>query len=64
MARGLEHEPGEAASQAGEYHEVNVFGSLTGRRIRARLGDPLPPSPRGFAWRLGDPDRHERDDAQ
>ena len=61
MTRGLEHNPGEPASEPGEYHEVNVFGSVTGRRVRARRGDVLPLSPRGFAWRLGErgTDSHE-----
>ena len=29
-----EHQPGEPASATGLYHEVNVFGSPTGRIVR------------------------------
>ena len=28
-----EHQPGEPASASGFYHEVNVFGSPTGRTV-------------------------------
>jgi hypothetical protein len=47
-----EHRPGEPASATGLYHEVNVFGSPTGRSVRAERGEWLPLAPRGFGWRL------------
>ena len=47
-----EHLPGEPASATGLYHEVNVFGSPTGRTVRAERGERLPLAPRGFGWRL------------
>ena len=47
-----EHRSGEPASATGLYHEVNVFGSPTGRSVRAERGERLPSAPRGFGWRL------------
>ena len=47
----LEHRPGEPASATGLYHEVNVFGTRTGRTVRAERGERLPSAPRGFGWR-------------
>ena len=47
-----EHQPGEPASATGLYREVNVFGSPTGRIVRAERGERLPLAPRGFGWRL------------
>ena len=47
-----EHRPGEPASATGLYHEVNVFGTRTGRTVRAERGERLPYAPRGFGWLL------------
>jgi hypothetical protein len=48
----LEHRPGELASATGLYHEVNVFGTRTGRTVRAERGERLPGAPLGFRWQL------------
>lgn len=50
MARGTEHRPGDPAPAPGLYHEVNVFGTRTGRSVRVSHGEPLPQAPRGFGW--------------
>ena len=47
-----EHRPGEPAFATGLYHEVNVFGTRTGRTVRAERGERLPRAPRGFGWHL------------
>jgi hypothetical protein len=39
-------------SATGLYHEVNVFGTRTGRTVRAERGERLPGAPLGFGWRL------------
>jgi hypothetical protein len=52
MTQMAEHRPGEPASATGLYHEVNVFGTPTGRTVRAERGDRLPGAPRSFGWRL------------
>jgi hypothetical protein len=44
--------PGDPALLSGEFEEVNIFGSRTGRVVLAMKGDELPPAPRGFGWRL------------
>lgn len=46
-----EREPGDPAPSSGEYQELNVFGSPTGRIVRVAQDDALPVSPRGFTWR-------------
>jgi hypothetical protein len=48
-----EHQPGEPASRAGRYDELNVFGTPTGKV--AHVGEELPNSPRGFSWRHAAP---------
>lgn len=54
MASGPEHRPGDPAPAAGLYHEVNIFGTPTGKSVRVQRGEPLPPGPLGFGWRLAD----------
>jgi hypothetical protein len=56
MAKADEHRPGDPAPETGHYEELNVFGSPTGRVHHATDGESLPPSPRGFTWRLVRPD--------
>ncbi len=51
-----DHDPGDPAPHTGEYHEINVFGSHTGRRVYADAGTRLPSLPRGYTWRYA-PDR-------
>jgi hypothetical protein len=51
-----EHLPGENASRAGRYQELNVLGSPTGQVAHVDEGEALPVSPRGFSWRhIGSP---------
>ena len=45
------YQPGKPAPRAGQYEELNVFGSPTGRMALMAEGDQLPPAPRGFTWR-------------
>jgi len=51
-----EHQPGEPASRAGRYDELNVFGTPTGKVTHVREGEELPHSPRGFSWRYAAPE--------
>ena len=37
-----EHRPGEPASRSGQYEELNVFGSRTGRMAHVEEGNELP----------------------
>jgi hypothetical protein len=46
-----EHLPGDPAPHTGQYHELNVFGTHTGRTIEVEQGERLPVLPRGFTWR-------------
>jgi hypothetical protein len=49
--------PGEPARHTGQYHELNVFGTHTGRTIEAERGEKLPSLPIGFTWRhVAEPD--------
>lgn len=54
MTRWTEHRPGDPAPAPGLYHEVNVFGTPTGRSVRVNHGEPLPQAPRGFNWRAAE----------
>jgi hypothetical protein len=45
------HRPGEPAFRSGQYEELNVFGSRTGRMAHVEEGKELPGAPRGFTWR-------------
>jgi hypothetical protein len=56
LARMPEHKPGQPASASGLYHEVNIFGTPTGRTERAYHGEPLPRGPRGWGWRPAEAD--------
>ena len=51
MAERQEHQPGAHAPVTGQYEELNVFGSSTGRVEHVREGERLPNAPRGFSWR-------------
>jgi hypothetical protein len=51
-----EHRPGEPASRSGQYEELNVFGSRTGRMAHVEEGKELPGAPRGFTWRHVEPE--------
>jgi len=46
-----EYRPGAPAPSTGHYEELNVFGSPTGKVVRAEEGSKLPAAPRGFSWR-------------
>lgn len=47
----IEHQPGDPAPSSGEYEELNVFGTPTGRIAEVAKGEQLPASARGFTWR-------------
>ena len=49
--RDDEHHPGTPAPASGHYHELNIFGSHTGKIVQVEEGEPLPFAPRGFKWR-------------
>jgi hypothetical protein len=51
MADRQEHQPGAHAPVAGQYEELNVFGTPTGKVAHVREGERLPRAPRGFSWR-------------
>ena len=40
-----------SAPATGNYEELNVFGSHTGKVVYVAEGDQLPPAPRSFTWR-------------
>jgi hypothetical protein len=42
---------GTPAPASGTYEQLNVFGRATGHRVAVEKDEPLPPLPRGFAWR-------------
>ena len=42
---------GTPAPESGSYEQLNIFGRATGHRVTVEQGMPLPPLPRGFAWR-------------
>ena len=46
-----EFQPGDRAPGSGEYEELNVFGSPTGRVAAVVKDEELPTAPRGFTWR-------------
>jgi len=46
-----EYQPGDRAPGAGEFEELNVFGTPTGRIVTVAKDDPLPGAPRAFTWR-------------
>jgi hypothetical protein len=51
----FEHQPGGPAPGTGEYEELNVFGTPTGRVAVVDKDEELPEAARGFSWRaLGD----------
>jgi len=51
MAERQEHQPGTHAPVTGQYEELNVFGTSTGRVEHVREGERLANAPRGFSWR-------------
>jgi hypothetical protein len=51
---GTEQQPGELAAETGDYEELNVFGTPTGKAVHAEQGQSLPPAPKGFTWRRVD----------
>lgn len=46
-----EYLPGDRAPGSGEYEELNVFGTPTGRVAAVAKDEELPAAPRGFTWR-------------
>jgi hypothetical protein len=46
-----EYLPGDRVPRSGDYEELNVFGSWTGRVTQMTEGDHFPPTARGFTWR-------------
>jgi hypothetical protein len=44
--------PGELAPVTGAYCLLNVFGTTTADSVTVMEGEPLPPCPYGFSWRL------------
>jgi hypothetical protein len=51
MSEDSQHQPGERASETGQFEELNIFGTPTGKIIDAQQGERLPILPRGFTWR-------------
>ncbi len=50
-----EHQPSGPAPSTGEYEELNIFGTPTGRVAVVEKDEELPDAARGFSWRpLGD----------
>jgi hypothetical protein len=46
-----EYRAGDVVPHSGDYEELNVFGSWTGRVVQVTEGDRFPASARGFTWR-------------
>jgi len=46
-----EYWPGDRVPWPGDYEELNVFGTWTGRVELMGEGDQFPDAPRGFCWR-------------
>lgn len=53
---GPEHRPGDPVPTPGVYHELNVFGTPTGRAVLVAHGELLPQAPHGFRWRAAEDD--------
>jgi hypothetical protein len=51
MMAFTEYQPGDRPPGPGEYEELNVFGSPTGRIAAVAKDEELPAAPRGFTWR-------------
>jgi hypothetical protein len=51
MAERQEHQPGTHAPATGDYEELNIFGTPTGKVKHVLEGELLPHGPRGFMWR-------------
>jgi hypothetical protein len=51
VPEGREHVLGELVSQTGNYEQLNVFGTPTGKTIHVQRGEHLPAAPHGFTWR-------------
>jgi hypothetical protein len=47
----IECQPGDCAPNSGDYPELNVLGSPTGKVVLVAKGGKLPIAPRGFTWR-------------
>ncbi|HTV27167.1 MAG TPA: hypothetical protein VMF32_05255, partial [Xanthobacteraceae bacterium] len=47
----IEHQSGDPAPNSGEYEELNVFGTPTGRIAVVAKDEKLPAAGRGFTWR-------------
>jgi hypothetical protein len=47
-----DHPPGHPAPAAGVYRLLNVFGTETEAAAHVAQGQPLPPAPWGYNWRL------------
>jgi hypothetical protein len=45
-------EPGEPAPATGIFEEHSLCGTSTAFRTFSWLGEPMPPLPAGFCWRL------------
>jgi hypothetical protein len=50
--RDIECFPGSIAPVTGDYDELNGSGTRTLKRVHVQKGEPLPPAPIGFTWRL------------
>jgi len=46
-----DHQPGDPAPSSGDYEELNVFGTPTGRVVAVTKGERLPGTAIGFTWR-------------
>jgi hypothetical protein len=44
--------PAEPAPITGDYRQLNVFGTPTGKTVYVEQGEPLAAAPLGFTWRL------------
>jgi hypothetical protein len=57
-----EYPPGIQAPSAGTYEQQNVLGTPTGVRVTVSQGEVLPAAPRGFTWRMVEPNTNHRTD--
>ena len=42
--------PNHPAPEAGDYEELNIFGTPTGKVATVAEGEPVPAAPLGYTW--------------
>ena len=54
------YRPGQIVPRSGQYAVVNPQGYSIGREVTVVKGEPFPPVPSGYGFKLVDPTKHWR----